>query len=533
MRWKYGINEIICNEPIPYHFNIIRITIIFLIIVTIYLIYATKVMKEKYNNSNKAHKAIINLVVIFFILILSIYSGNIRDTSGMFSKQRRSVYHLYSESLMNGELSLLIEPSEELKNMKNPYDYMKRGMEDVDSLFDIAYYNGQYFVYFTIIPLLLLVIPIKFLTGYYISNWLMMLIFGIIATKFTSLFTKEILTRFFPNIKIRQLVLSTLFMLFTSFLIFNTALSREYELTAVLGYMFVMGGLYFYTKGIRDFAKPNYRVLAIATIFLALAIVARPNLILISLLIVPATIKMFLAKLKEKDKKEIGKLTISILLPYIIIGIFTMWYNYIRFDSILEFGAKYQLTIADMQGLGYRLSTVPMGIVHYLFNPMHIEKTFPFITAEASEFPFVGFYSSVEKGIGLFALNPIMWVIFLLPWLKKELKEKKLWFYTIYTLGIAILMVCAITLVAASFARYSIDFAWMFSIITIVILLFIYEKIKENDFAKKIFKIIVGGLIILSIFTNSFDGITAETQYFKSRNYNKYYKIKSAICFWE
>lgn len=51
---------------------------------------------------------------------------------------------------------------------------------------------------------------------------------------------------------------------------------------------------------------------------------------------------------KNKDKREIIKLILSLAIPYGVVAILVMGYNYIRFDSILEFGAKYQLTSNDM-----------------------------------------------------------------------------------------------------------------------------------------------------------------------------------------
>ena len=66
---------------------------------------------------------------------------------------------------------------------------------------------------------------------------------------------------------------------------------------------------------------------------------------------------------KSKNKKEVIKELIAVMIPYITVGLALMYYNYIRFDSIFEFGAKYQLTINNMAKLGSRLYTIPKRII--------------------------------------------------------------------------------------------------------------------------------------------------------------------------
>ena len=50
-----------------------------------------------------------------------------------------------------------------------------------------------------------------------------------------------------------------------------------------------------------------------------------------------------------------------------------MWYNYIRFDNPLEFGAKYQLTIVNMKEL--KIKYLYILIIAYLkLAPFTFEK---------------------------------------------------------------------------------------------------------------------------------------------------------------
>lgn len=187
------------------------------------------------------------------------------------------------------------------------------------------------------------------------------------------------------------------------------------------------------------------------------------------------------------------------------------------------------------ENCGYKISTIPIGIWHYLFNPMQILATFPFVHRVDSTPLYIGFYGNGCKGIGIFSLNMLLYVLFLLPFLRKDIKQKSktLW-STIFSLTfVGILMVITITLMAASYGRYSLDFAWMFVLAGILTLFFIKEEIKKSKIASKIFTIIVVGGILISSVVNSLESINSEKNLFRSLNTVNYYKLQSTICFWE
>ena len=63
-----------------------------------------------------------------------------------------------------------------------------------------------------------------------------------------------------------------------------------------------------------------------------------------------------------------------------MIGIALCVYNYIRFDSILEFGMKYQLSGIDTKLVpGLSLRRIGVGLYAYLFHSYQMDLIFPFI----------------------------------------------------------------------------------------------------------------------------------------------------------
>lgn len=501
---------------------------------SVYLLFNLKTFDEIYDKNNPTHKYILQLIGVLFVFLVYVYAIN---GAGRFefSKTQGDIYNkMLVDSLMNGKVSLDIVPTEELMNMEDPYDFTARAHENVGYLYDYAYYDGNYYVYFSVLPALTLFLPFKLITGYYFPIPLACFIYGAIGAIFTLLFTKDILKKLFPNITFRWITFGVLFMMFSNFVLFNVTTSRVYELVSLMGYMFVMIGMYFVLKAWHE-EKTNYKYLSIGCLSLALAVWARPNLVIISLLLVPIGIEKLVKLTKDKQMRDVVKLVLSVAIPYCIVAIAVMFYNYLRFDNILEFGARYQLTSNNVRKLKYSFATIPTGIWHYLFNPFQMLATFPFIHSVDSTPLYVGYYGCTLKGIGIFSLNILMYVLFLLPLLRKNIKQKskKTWTTIITLVIVGMIMVMLITKENGSYGRYSLDFAWMFALSTILTLHCIYDFVKDNDFTKKIFELVVGACIIMSIFFNSLESINSERNFFIEANNTRYHKVKSSICFWE
>ena len=98
----------------------------------------------------------------------------------------RNQYEVMAESLLNGHLYMDIEVSPELLALENPYDPQIRNDQEIDFKHDHAFYNGHYYMYFGIVPVILVFVPFR-------------LIFGKALTTFhaTQLFTALIIIGFF------------------------------------------------------------------------------------------------------------------------------------------------------------------------------------------------------------------------------------------------------------------------------------------------------------------------------------------------
>ena len=117
------------------------------------------------------------------------------------------------------------------------------------------------------------------------------------------------------------------------------------------------------------------------------------------------------------------KETICFILPYIIIAIFVMYYNYARFGSILDFGANYNLTTNDMTARGIHFERFLSAIYYYLFACPRITNVFPFIETIPLNTSYIGITIYELTFGGTFMLCPIL---FISLFLSNNLKDSPL-----------------------------------------------------------------------------------------------------------
>ena len=79
--------------------------------------------------------------------------------------EHRNQYELMAEALLDGRVHLVYGDEEELAQLSNPYDPAEREKSGVEYQWDHAFYDGHYYMYFGIVPVLLVFLPYRVLTG--------------------------------------------------------------------------------------------------------------------------------------------------------------------------------------------------------------------------------------------------------------------------------------------------------------------------------------------------------------------------------
>jgi hypothetical protein len=523
-----SFNSIEINKAIPFNFKFPRLILLFIVISIIYALIKEDFFNQYYCNSEKQKTAIL-LVVLFFISIQVIITGGViyRNTVDIYCKD-------YTDALINGQLSLLDKPSQELLNLSDPYDYGLR--LDKDCKWDTVLYNGKYYVYFGILPALLFFVPIKLL-GFELSTSVLAVILAVFSTIITTKFFITLIKKFFKNIPFKYVIILLLFFLFNSRILWIIARPQLYEMIIISAYFFVMLGMYMIIKSdlLTDFKNVKWTYLFFGCLFLALAVACRPTALLISILILPDLIRLAMFSIKEikHDKKLITNFILFVFFPYMVIGVLLALLNYIRFNNILEFGDSYQITVTNIKNMQFSFTRLLLGLRKFLFDVPIMREQFPFIFSNTYRPSYQGIFYLEATGGGIFSVSILTFIIFIFPFLQRDMKKSSYIIrkFIFYMLIVAALMLFTFLYKYGVSGRYIIDVAWLFNLSAVLIILFIYSQIKDNEAAKKVFLLTIIFIVLLSCFYNMFGAITGTSNLLKNTNLSRWYILKDMFTF--
>lgn len=326
----------------------------------------------------------------------------------------RNQYELMAENLLEGRLCFEYGDEDQLKQLENPYDPSERRESGVSYHWDHAYYDGQYYMYFGIVPVLLLFLPYRLLTGLPLTTYHATQIFaGCIIAGIFVLF--HLLSKlFFKKLPCSMyLALSAAFSVMSIW--YSVAEPALYCTAITAAIALEVWSLYFFIRAVWQETSENRQILfaAVGAMLGALAFGCRPPVALANLLVIPM-LAVFLRQHKFTGKL-FGKLALAAL-PYAVVAAGLMLYNYARFDDPFEFGQKYQLTVADQSQYGLSLNA---SLLVRLINDTgaHLFG----ISTVTEEFPYL------QHG-GIFANFPILLLTFgaFKKTVRQEMRDKKL-----------------------------------------------------------------------------------------------------------
>lgn len=519
------------NEKIPFEFNKARFLITFIIIATVYFMRTSEFFKKDYSKKDFWQEAFLLCILGVFLFIASyLNSHSINQNELEFYSQN------FVDSLMQGSVALLDETSEEFEALEDPYDTQERSsvQRDEDYIWDTAYYNGKQYVYFGILPMLIMFLPYYIITKKYLSMSVCVFVFSVLCFILLKEILLKILNKFFNKIPFKLVIYFFVTLCSGSLILYMNGIHRVYEMAIVSALYFVLQGIYFILEA-EEKEEKKYKNIFLGSLFLALAVACRPISLFASLLILPYLIYLLIENIKKfkEDKISIFKLILAVAIPYLTVGAFLMWYNYVRFGNVFEFGAKYQLTIINMKELGSRIFAIPIGIFTNLFSIPNFISEFPYIENHNKLSVFYGYYYIENMIGGLFIVVPLVFMnfgIYKANKIAKDNKKLKIVLNSLFVVGIFICIVSV--MMAGSNQRYLVDYAWMLILSAILIFCILYNSLKSGE-AKKILQKILCYITVYTFLISIASGIISEKDYMKQYSMKEYYNLRYTICFWE
>lgn len=404
-----------------------------------------------------------------------------------FSRRPNSYYANLTDAFVHGQTYFMQEPDSRLAQLANPY----AGAQDIPRIHDASYFNHHYYLYFGAAPAVSVMLPIYILSGFYISEPLLVLLFCFLGSAANLLVWKGLQEEYLPTIKWRSTWLIAIVLGWGSYIPLLLISPIFYQVASASGYFFVSLGLLFGVRAALALSRKSAcHSLIIASLSYGLAVGSRPTYTAA----LPALgILAVIVAFKHRSRNLGWFLPIfSAVLPAALVGLGLALYNYERFANPFEFGIKYQFAAGDMrQVVLASIDNLLPNIKQYIFAGTDYRRYFPFVIPRGTS-------------LSLWPWAPLAFSALLLP-ITTIFRHSR----TTTRIGInglifttALFAFAALLLFPFPLSRYALDFLPTSILAGAIGLNIIIERL--SDRAQQVGRVFYNALIVVSLLYSSF-----------------------------
>lgn len=302
------------------------------------------------------------------------------------------------------------------KDIYEKYNKYKNNSE-ISRLFDLTLYKNNIYIYWGITPVLLFYLPFNLMTNLYLSDSI--IVFFLVSFIFLcSLLIMRTYTADFLKFKINpSLKIISVFVIgLCNYAVVLTIKSKVYEVAIACAIALLFLSIFLFLKYllVEDTNKRNKLIFCMG-LLLSLAVGCRPHYVLFIPIFFITILWM------ETKTKNIIKASVCFILPCVIYGSIISIYNYIRFDSIFEFGWKYQLNHLDQLNYVATFKDFFIGLKYNLLQmPEITNDNYTVFSLALGQ----GHRIANEFVVGLIYVYPMSLLVLLIPFINKKNNNK-------------------------------------------------------------------------------------------------------------
>lgn len=393
--------------------------------------------------------ALVSLSCMLPMGLSPLYNGEVPD--------HRNQYELITEAFLSGHLDFqydYIDPR--LLEMENPYDAQAREEQGVYAYWDHAFYDGHYYMYFGVAPVLLAFLPYRVLTGQALTGYHVTQLYTALHIGGLFLLLWLVGRRHFKKMPLSLYLLICSAVSYIS--VWNAVATPALYGMAIICALGLASMSLCCFAGAVWYVKSENRAIALAalgSLLGALEFGCRPTVGLSNIVVLALLVDFI--KQRGISAKRCFKLALAAL-PYVLVAAGLMGYNAARFDNPFEFGQSYQMTVTDQSSYGNMLAR---------FDPLAIARGLYYYLLNVNT-------PSILPSLGLFVAFPLLLVSFaLLAGRKTRAAVKRN--------GLSLLLGCVLAsiLVIMVFEllwaphptpRYRMDFAWLMGLAAFILI---------------------------------------------------------------
>lgn len=439
-----------------------------------------------------------------------------------------------------------------LAGLENPYDRPARKAlfreNGLDYAWDTAYYEGHYYVYFGVVPVLLFYLPYYLLTGGDLPTVWAVVLAGALAVLAAFAFLRALIRRYFPRTPFPAWLLLSLLMGNCTGVLCYAVDPTFYILPLILSLAFVLFGLALWLSAAarwdlaqeEDPVRPEGEsrcfaplrgpgrsgtaalLIAAGSLLCALTAGCRPQFLVFSFLALP----LFWPLVRRETRGGlVFRRVLAFALPYAAAAALLMYYNCVRFGSPFDFGANYNLTTNDMTRRGFHLARLPDGLFAYLFRLPNVELSFPYVKEAATTPVYMGKTVAEPMFGGVFPVFPFLWTLLGTRRVSPLLRAKKARGLVLLPLILALIVVVADTELAGILWRYTGDFLPLLFLAAILVWLALLQT--ANTRFRRTLLVFLVVTTLLALLTCLLISMTNSS--FLSRDPENYYRLKDFL----
>lgn len=395
-------------------------------------------------------------------------------------------YQYQAEALLEGHAYLDLPVPEWLAELDYPYDPEVRAELAKESgepyYWDYAFYQGKYYCYFGLLPVVTLFAPFRLVTGADLSNHAATAVLAVLAAIAVAALTVELVRRVDEDATMSTLLVSLVASYVLSGILYLAFYPSFYHIALLSSLVCALGGVACWLRADRGQPEVRRGLLLLGSILVGCCLLGRPSLFLVVLMAFPIFGHRFW-RLPRRERQFFSTRpgailnTTLVVVPIAALALVCMWWNRMRFGSALDFGYKYNLTAFDMVAQEFDPNKTLFGLAMYLIAPIIPKAGFPFMTNYQTD---QGLFSAWAGTVAYLGLEPYYgglvafcpFVLVLLACLRRDVRE------SLRREGLSRLVALSLLtgLIIATFdstvsvtQRYQSEFFWLAGMATIAV----------------------------------------------------------------
>ncbi|WP_334098462.1 cytochrome C oxidase Cbb3 [Gordonibacter pamelaeae] len=450
-------------------------------------------------------------------------------------------YAELAKAMAHGQLYLEEEPPQWLQDMADPYDKGARDEAQKETgepyLFDVAYHDGHYYVYFGVVPVVLFYLLFYLLTGANFPTAIGVLIACVAFVLGCSALLDRFARYHFKRVSLGLYLLLQIPLVTCCGILYLLKFPTFYSLPIMLGLAFSVWGLYFWMRGRASAARsagPEKWYLA-GSLCMALVVGCRPQLVVLSLLAFPLFWRAYITERRLFSPRGAREFA-CLVAPYAVVAAGLMGYNYARFGSLTDFGANYNLTVNDMTKRGWNLGRLAPALFAYFLQPPCVTGVFPYVQPAPFDTTYMGQTIKEVTFGGILACLPVLWV---LPFAKRILTLRMRQRSTRTIMGVIVVLLASGVIVALLDAqmagilqRYFADFSFMFLAAVVLLAFIVNENLPPGSMAQNLLMKVLLVLVAVSVLYSVLVCFVPETGWYSDVYPWAYQDVIETAQFW-